>query len=389
MSEKLTALASGAPVALTDLLYFVKDPSGSPLSRRATFENVRDLLFGSHVAIGADAAVDGEDAFGNAAAFQIANFREEIVDQTHAQGLVSGVNAILRIAPNGSEDYGGYNFHGMGAEIDVPATNTYDVNNIVGLVSSIFALGDGDSNRISGVDIDVWARGDGASNQVRGIELDLHTDDAHTPGDVTAIHVDMDADGTGEHNDFVCFFAQAQVASTVEYVGSVKGLELNISSQSPGVFSGIVIGLEASVGYIASSPGSLSVLAGAQLGAIMNGTATVTDMYGLQIADAKLAGTVTNAYGLHINDHSAIGSTISRNIHSAGVNSLNLFEGDVKARTFTVSLGDQAIKSSVAMTDRAASGAGTISNAPHAGNPDKWIAFNDNGTLRAFPVWNV
>jgi len=31
---------------------------------------------------------------------------------------------------------------------------------------------------------------------------------------------------------------------------------------------------------------------------------------------------------------------------------------------------------------------GTLTNAPSAGNPTKWITINDNGTLRRIPTWN-
>lgn len=45
------------------------------------------------------------------------------------------------------------------------------------------------------------------------------------------------------------------------------------------------------------------------------------------------------------------------------------------------------IASSVALTNGAGSGAGTLTNAPAAGNPTKWIEINDNGTIRKIPAW--
>lgn len=42
---------------------------------------------------------------------------------------------------------------------------------------------------------------------------------------------------------------------------------------------------------------------------------------------------------------------------------------------------------SVALTDGAAAAAGTLTNAPAAGNPTKWIPINDNGTTRYIPAW--
>lgn len=40
-----------------------------------------------------------------------------------------------------------------------------------------------------------------------------------------------------------------------------------------------------------------------------------------------------------------------------------------------------------ALTDNAGAGAGTLTNAPTAGNPTKWIAIDDNGTDRYIPTW--
>lgn len=38
-------------------------------------------------------------------------------------------------------------------------------------------------------------------------------------------------------------------------------------------------------------------------------------------------------------------------------------------------------------TNYAGAGVGTLNNAPTGGNPTKWVAFNDNGTVRKFPTW--
>ena len=42
---------------------------------------------------------------------------------------------------------------------------------------------------------------------------------------------------------------------------------------------------------------------------------------------------------------------------------------------------------STALTNGAAAAAGTLLNAPAAGNPTKWIGINDNGTIRYIPAW--
>jgi len=45
------------------------------------------------------------------------------------------------------------------------------------------------------------------------------------------------------------------------------------------------------------------------------------------------------------------------------------------------------IKTSVVMNNGAAAAAGTLLNAPTAGNPTKWIPISDNGTIRYIPAW--
>lgn len=44
-------------------------------------------------------------------------------------------------------------------------------------------------------------------------------------------------------------------------------------------------------------------------------------------------------------------------------------------------------KTSVALTNGAAAQTATLTNAPAAGNPTKWIPINDNGTTRYIPAW--
>lgn len=50
--------------------------------------------------------------------------------------------------------------------------------------------------------------------------------------------------------------------------------------------------------------------------------------------------------------------------------------------------GAQAIvRTTAAITSGAGAGAGTLTNAPSAGNPTCWIPINDNGTTRYIPAW--
>jgi hypothetical protein len=43
----------------------------------------------------------------------------------------------------------------------------------------------------------------------------------------------------------------------------------------------------------------------------------------------------------------------------------------------------------ITFIDAAGNQVGTLTNAPTAGNPSKWILIDDNGTERAIPTWSV
>lgn len=47
----------------------------------------------------------------------------------------------------------------------------------------------------------------------------------------------------------------------------------------------------------------------------------------------------------------------------------------------------ELIATSGALTTGAGAALGTLTNAPSAGNPTKWIKINDNGTVRSVPAW--
>lgn len=58
-----------------------------------------------------------------------------------------------------------------------------------------------------------------------------------------------------------------------------------------------------------------------------------------------------------------------------------------KFTTLTSSGGASFLSTSAALTNGAAAAAGTLANAPIAGNPTKWVGINDNGTIRYIPAW--
>lgn len=63
--------------------------------------------------------------------------------------------------------------------------------------------------------------------------------------------------------------------------------------------------------------------------------------------------------------------------------------GALLALTGDITTGNVAAlhKTSVNLNNGAGAGAGTLLNAPAAGNPTKWVPIDDNGTLRYVPSW--
>jgi len=81
--------------------------------------------------------------------------------------------------------------------------------------------------------------------------------------------------------------------------------------------------------------------------------------------------------------------TLSNNIQvsQGGLTSI-ILGGEVQSGGILSSLNAASIvRSRIALTNYAAAALGTLANAPTAGNPTKWIAIDDNGTLRKIPTW--
>ena len=63
---------------------------------------------------------------------------------------------------------------------------------------------------------------------------------------------------------------------------------------------------------------------------------------------------------------------------------------DISGGSITANLRNNQtilLASSATLADGAALALGTLTNAPAAGDPTKWVAINDNGTTRYIPTW--
>lgn len=154
-----------------------------------------------------------------------------------------------------------------------------------------------------------------------------------------------------------------------------------------------------------SSNGALVVAGGVGIGGSLNtasditvaspsttGQIVVTAVSG-QIAQVHIRGNGV-ASGLNI-QHSGSSDAIITNLANRpmfiGTNGLTRMTiaaaGDVSF-TGAITVGSTTLlATSVALTNGAAAQVGTLTNAPTAGNPTKWIPINDNGTTRYLPAW--
>jgi len=99
-------------------------------------------------------------------------------------------------------------------------------------------------------------------------------------------------------------------------------------------------------------------------------------------------GSLSAQWQVTSSGHFVCGSDATYDIGASGATRpRNIFiSGDIACDQLASANGT-FLRSTVALTNGAAAGAGTITNAPSAGNPTKWIPIDDNGTTRYIPCW--
>jgi hypothetical protein len=110
----------------------------------------------------------------------------------------------------------------------------------------------------------------------------------------------------------------------------------------------------------------------------------------ISTAWTSLTGTITSAQlAAAVSDETGTGAAVFANTPTLVTPVIGAATGTSLGLTGAITIGDVAalIKTSAAMNNGAAAAAGTLLNAPVAGNPTKWVPFDDNGTIRYFPAW--
>lgn len=144
-------------------------------------------------------------------------------------------------------------------------------------------------------------------------------------------------------------------SSSAALVGDVNGTTVNSTTS-------VVAGVIGRAFVTVNSSQTLSRLAslyGATNTSTINGTLTEYDALYLETPSGATVNRVINtAAGFQVRTDGSIGTAAGTFLHS-----------------------------SVALTNGAAAATGTLTNAPAAGNPTKWIPIDDNGTTRYIPAW--
>lgn len=79
--------------------------------------------------------------------------------------------------------------------------------------------------------------------------------------------------------------------------------------------------------------------------------------------------------------------SISYSLHVQAGNLVQIDPAATFAGSVTLAGGAQLLLTTNTLTNGAAAAVGTLLNAPVAGNPTKWVAINDAGTVRYIPAW--
>ena len=91
---------------------------------------------------------------------------------------------------------------------------------------------------------------------------------------------------------------------------------------------------------------------------------------------------------VHSGGSVTIGATTDDGVNKLQVTGATKITGALITTSTLTTLGGATFHTtSSALVNGAGVGAGTIANAPAAGDPTKWIGINDNGTTRYIPTW--
>ena len=141
---------------------------------------------------------------------------------------------------------------------------------------------------------------------------------------------------TGDNFDYTGINLVADIVFQHEGTGTVN-YGIGIAAISDNISTGTIDNAVGVMGEVTNSnTGTINYAAGFRSVISNNSTGTITEAASFLADIPTNTGIITNLYGIFIEDHSGIGVTDSINIISKGANSLNVFEGNVDAATYSV-----------------------------------------------------
>ena len=174
-------------------------------------------------------------------------------------------------------------------------------------------------------------------------------------------------------------------AGTTLTIGSVAAGNGLIVNQSGG---GSALSVNALGNTIISAPSSgvALTIAGASATSVINVTTT-----GLSVALNVNGAAATQVTGLQVTQGGQTGWQIYNPASSSdfrvATNSTDRLKITAAGEISINSAATFYLASTTTLANNAAAAAGTLTNAPAAGNPTKWIKFDDNGVTRSIPCW--
>ncbi len=200
--------------------------------------------------------------------------------------------------------------------------------------------------------------------------------------------------------------AASPVSQTLRAQGSRAGTDSNVAGAnltvSPGKGTGQALGskvtisvpiADASSGTAAQSLSNIAVFGSAGSGGVAGVSAAIFRIDEFAISSTVVAMYSGERFGWGSGAVS-LGQTTTDTCFtraSAGVINVGTTgttpNGSMVMADLTTNNSAALIKTGTTLSDQAGAATGTLTNAPTAGNPTKWIAINDNGTVRKIPTW--
>lgn len=220
-------------------------------------------------------------------------------------------------------------------------------------------------------------------------------------------------DGVQFDSNFFAFTVANSIKVQFDVTGAIKTNSTTASTNSTtgsilagggvGVAGDLNVAGNIGIGTVGSTSGVLINAQGANLTNALFRVTSIGASTGAFMQLASPGGTVeynTDTNGNWLINHAGVVAGVLQSVRSGAVSgTLSLNAGAAIVRTDPggtdvlrvgggVTINDTKIMTTkTAFTNGAGASLGTLTNAPAAGNPTKWISINDNGTTRQIPAW--